>query len=104
MSILTRIYSGSCINGDTYYFWLEFYDYLQTAEDEVMELLEREKIAIERDIQKLIDLSGIIWSKVQPIPAHKDEIDLMVNANQKLLQLNKQKTRHLHVYKVSNRK
>jgi hypothetical protein len=104
LSILTRIYTGSCIHGDIHYLWLEFHDYLQTSEEEIAALVEREKKVLEEDFKKIITLSGVIWSKVQAVPARKDEVDLMVNANQSLLQLSKQKFRRLYLHKVSNRR
>lgn len=104
LSVLTRIYTGSCVNGDIHYIWLEFHDYLQAAEDEVAALVEGKKKAVEQSSQRPISLSGVIWSKVQPTPVRKDEVDLMVNANQRLLQLSKQGTRRLHIHKVTNRR
>jgi hypothetical protein len=80
-----------------------FYDYMQTAEDEIAERHDREKKAVEQDSRKLISLSEVVWSKVQPVPARRDEVDLMANANQKLLRLSKQKARSLRIHKVSNR-
>ena len=104
MSVLTRIYTGSCVHKDIYYIWLEFHDYQQSVEDDIAELVQCEKQALEKDFKKIITLSGVIWSKVQAMPARKDEVDLMVNANQRLLQLSKQKFRRFYLHKVSNRR
>jgi ActR/RegA family two-component response regulator len=104
LSVLTRIYTGSCIDGDIHYLWLEFYGYSLGSEDKIAKLVKREKEAQEKKHQKPISLSGIIWSKVQATPARQDEVNLMVNANQRLLQLSKQKTRRCYIHRVSNRR